>query len=368
MTIVRVHEILEKLVAFPTVSSRSNLDLVDWAQAFLETAGFSTTRIPSACGSKAGLLARFGEGAGGVLLSAHTDVVPVEGQAWSRDPFRLHEENGRLYGRGTTDMKGFIGCVLALAESLRENPPKRPVMIALSFDEEVGCRGIPQMIDHVIATLGCPDFCIVGEPTLMRPAIGHKGKASYHAICHGTPGHSAMAPKFQNALHLAADLIMALRTEQARLVEEGARDGDCEPPFSTVHAGIMQGGRALNIVPDKADVDFEIRHLAAEEPADILANIRRGLPEGIEVSETGAYPGLDTDANDPALVPLMRALGNATPFKIAFGTEAGYFSGLGLPTVVCGPGTMDDGHQPDESIAVAELAGCLDVLTRITTC
>ncbi|TNB48529.1 acetylornithine deacetylase [Martelella lutilitoris] len=366
MAIDRVCEILERLIAFPTISSASNLDLVAWVEAFLEEAGFSVTRIPSACGNKAGLLARFGEGEGGALLSAHTDVVPVEGQAWSRDPFKLHEENGRLYGRGATDMKGFIACVLALAETSRERQPKRPVMIALSFDEEVGCRGIPQMIDHVIPTLGRPDFAIVGEPTLMRPAIGHKGKASYHAVCHGTPGHSAMAPKFQNALHLAADLIMALRAEQARLMAEGARDRECDPPCSTVHAGILRGGKALNIVPDRADVDFEIRHLAAETPGDILGSVRAGLPDGIEITETGAYPGLDTDPQDPALRPVMEALDEAVPLKLAFGTEAGFFSHLGLPTVVCGPGTMDDGHQPDESIAIDQLVACLAFLKRIS--
>ncbi|WP_180900668.1 acetylornithine deacetylase [Martelella soudanensis] len=365
MTIDRVSEILEKLVAFQTISSASNLDLVDWVQTLLTQAGFSVARLPSACGAKAGLLARFGGGAGGVLLSAHTDVVPVEGQAWSRDPFKLARLDDRLYGRGATDMKGFVACVLAHGESLRAHAPDRPVMIALSFDEEVGCRGIPQMIDRIIPFLGRPDLCIVGEPTLMRPAIGHKGKASYHAVCRGTPGHSAMAPKFQNALHLAADLIMALRAEQARLIADGARDGDCEPPFSTVHAGIMQGGKALNIVPDRADVDFEIRHLAAERPADILENIRAGLPDGIEIIETGAYPGLDTDPKDPALRPVMDVL--AAPLKLAFGTEAGFFSRLGIPTIVCGPGTMDDGHQPDESIAIDQLVACLGFLKRVTS-
>jgi len=366
MTIDRVGEILEKLVAFQTVSTASNLDLVDWVETLLKRAGFSTSRIPSACGTKAGLLARFGGGEGGVLLSAHTDVVPVEGQAWSRDPFGLTRIDDRLYGRGATDMKGFIACVLAHAESLREHQPDRPVMIALSFDEEVGCRGIPQMIDRVIPFLGRPDVCIVGEPTLMRPATSHKGKASYHALCRGTPGHSAMAPKFLNALHLGADLIMALRAEQARLIASGARDADCDPPFSTVHAGIMRGGKALNIVPDRAEVDFEIRHLAAEPPADILENIRAGLPDGIEITETGAYPGLDTDPDNPALRPIMDALDDAAPCKLAFGTEAGFFSNLGIPTLVCGPGTMDDGHQPDESIAISQLALCLDFLKRIT--
>jgi len=360
----RIEEILAELVSFPTVSAESNLDLVTWVEAFLIEAGFSVTRIAAEREPKAGLLARFGEGAGGTLFSAHTDVVPVAGQRWTVDPFALTRRGDRLVGRGTTDMKGFVACVLALAETLRDNPPASPVMIALSWDEELGCRGIPQMIDQVIPILGRPNLCIVGEPTLMRLGIGHKGKASYHATCHGEAGHSAMAPRFTNALYLAADLIGALRAEQAGLIASGAQDPAYDIPSSTVHAGKMRGGIALNIVPDQAEVDFEIRHLAAERAPEILNRIKAHLPGGIEILETGAYPGLEADPSLPEIVRLAALLPEATPIKVSYGTEAGFFAGLGLPTVVCGPGTMDDGHQPDESIERAQLALCAEVISR----
>ncbi|WP_218124859.1 acetylornithine deacetylase [Alloyangia pacifica] len=361
----RVEELLARLVAFPTVSASSNLALIDWVQEFLQDAGFCVTRIDAQDAPKAGLLAKFGAGDGGTLLSAHSDVVPTEGQDWSVDPFALTPRGDRLHGRGTTDMKGFVACVLALAESFRETPPARPVSIALSWDEEVGCRGIPQMIDHVIPVLGKPDLCVVGEPTLMRLAVGHKGKASYRATCHGEPGHSAMAPRFINALHLAADLITALRREQTRLLAEGAQDGAYDIPSSTVHAGKMRGGVALNIVPELAEVDFEIRHLAAEQPQDILERIRSVLPEGVDIAQVSAYPGLDSDPALPAIRRLAALLPDPTPIKVSYGTEAGFFAAQKIPTVVCGPGTMNDGHQPDESIARDQLGLCSDVLNRL---
>ncbi|MCO6187853.1 acetylornithine deacetylase [Rhizobium sp. L1K21] len=349
----RIKPLLEKLIAFPTIAGQSNLDLIDWAQDLLTAAGFAVTIVPARDGPKAGLLARFGEGDGGTLFSAHTDVVPVDGQNWTTDPFALVERAGRYIGRGTTDMKGFIACVLALAETLRETPPAKPVMIGLSWDEELGCRGIPEMIGTVIPTLGKPDLCIVGEPTLMRPVLGHKGKASYRATFKGTPGHSAMAPYLTNALHGAADFILSLKNLQGALAETGAHDEAFDPPFSTVHAGVARGGVALNIVPDHAEVLFEIRHLAGETPDRILSGL---VPqEGADIICTGQYPGLSGSADDPVVAGFLATLPDAHPATVAFGTEAGYFAGLGIPTVVCGPGTMDDGHQPDESIATDQL-------------
>ncbi|WP_138469916.1 acetylornithine deacetylase [Poseidonocella sp. HB161398] len=358
-------ELLARLVAFPTLTGGPNLEMISWVQDHLAGCGFAVTRVASADGTKAGLLARFGEGPDGLLLSAHSDVVPVAGQSWSSDPFTLTARGDRLAGRGTTDMKGFLACVLAHAATLRAAPPSRPVMIALSWDEEIGCRGIAEMIGQVVPVLGRPGLCIVGEPTSMRLATGHKGKASYLARCHGEPGHSSMAPVFRNALHLACDLVAALRREQARLQAGGAQDPAYDMPCSTIHAGVMRGGVALNMVPELAEVEFEIRHLAQETAAEILAGVVQGLPGGIEITETGAYPGLEADPADPAIAALAAALPDPAPLKVAYGTEAGYFAGLGIPTAVCGPGTMKDGHQPDESIAVSELAACRALLARI---
>ena len=358
-------DILARLVGFPTIAGSSNLALIDWVQGFLTDAGFTTTRIASACGSKAGLLARIGEGQGGTLLSAHSDVVPVEGQDWQTDPFTLTEKNGRLTGRGATDMKGFLACALALAARLKRKPPKRSLMIALSWDEELGCRGIPEMIDHVIPTLGRPDLVIVGEPTGMRLCTGHKGKAAYRATCHGTPGHSAMAPLYSNALHRAADLIEALRRVQTRLQLSGAREEGYQIPYSTLHAGRMQGGTALNMMPEQATVDFEIRHLAAEPAATLLTEVTASLPDGIDIEQVASYPGLMSDPAQPEIATLARLLDDPEPVKVSYGTEAGFFAALGLPTVVCGPGDMADGHQPNESIALRELYRCARVLAEL---
>ena len=236
----------------------------------------------------------------------------------------------------------------------------RPLKFAFSWDEEIGCRGIAEMIDQVIPTLGRPDLCIVGEPTSLRLVTGHKGKASYRAIATGEAGHSAMAPQFRNALHPAADLVRAIRDRQAALMTQGARDARYDPPVSTIHAGVFRGGTALNIVPDRAELLFEIRHLAAETPEDILAGL--DVPQDVTITQTGSYPGLDGDAAVPAIRAFASGLTQAEPGTVAFGTEAGFFAALGLPTIVWGPGDMRDGHQPDESIAIADLDGCIRIL------
>ncbi|WP_121063285.1 acetylornithine deacetylase [Chachezhania antarctica] len=355
-------EILAQLVRFATITDGPNLELIGWVETFLSDCGFSVTRVPSGCGTKAGLLARRGDGPGGVLLSAHSDVLPVAGQDWHGDPFALIEQDGRLIGRGSTDMKGFLACVLAEAERRKDGPLTRPIMIALSWDEEIGCQGIPQMIDRVVPVLGRPDLVIVGEPTSMRLCIGHKGKAAYRATCRGEPGHSSMAPLYTNALHLGADLIQTLRRVQDRLAESGAQDPGYRVPSSTVHAGRMRGGVALNMIPEEAVIDFEIRHLASESPDDILAQVQADLPKDTDIARVTAYPGLDADPSDPAIAALAGLLDDPDPIRVSYGTEAGFFAGLGLPTVVCGPGDMADGHQPNESIALSELDRCRALL------
>ena len=367
---MREQDILARLVGFATITGGPNLALIDWAQALLTGAGFTVTRVASRDGQKAGLLAKYGAGDGGVLFSAHSDVVPVAGQDWTGDPFTLTQRGDWLVGRGATDMKGFLACVLARAERVQSAPPLHPMRIALSWDEELGCLGIPEMIDHVLPSLGRPDLVIVGEPTSLRLCTGHKGKAAYRATCRGEPGHSAMAPQFTNALHLAADLVQALRAVQARLAETGAREPGYEIGYSTLHVGKLSGGVALNMVPELATVDFEIRHVAADDPAELLAQVIAALPEGvadrIAVDEVNAYPGLAADPTDPAIAALATQLDDPAPVKVSYGTEAGFFAALGLPTVVCGPGDMADGHQPNESIATAELSRCTALIDRLT--
>ncbi len=372
-------EVLEHLIAFPTVSTESNLDLIDFAEQHLIRSGFSTHRLPDPSGRKAGLLARMGpDGPGGVMLSAHSDVVPVKGQDWTRSPFQLTHDGGRLYGRGTTDMKGFLASMLSLAARAATVPLQRPLMLVISYDEEVGCAGIRQMLPGYTALGWQPELCIVGEPTEMRPAIGHKGKASFLATCHGTAGHSSLAPRYVNALHLAAEFIMTLRRLQKDYAASAIQDAGYDVPYSTVHAGRMHGGTALNIVPDHAQIEFELRHLPADAPDHFLSRLQQETEgivrsfraeEGaakIEIERIGSYPGLQIAADHRAVRRVAAISGSHETIKVAYGTEAGYFAQLGIPTVICGPGNMEgQGHKPDEYITVAQLGSCDQMMDRI---
>ena len=364
-----VLEHLERLVGFASLTDTANCEIVDYIAAALGAAGARVHRVFDAGGHKSGIFAALGpEGPGGVMLSGHVDVVPVEGQNWSGDPFRLRRAGDRVFGRGTADMKGFLACMLAAAEATgRGEGLKRPLKLAFSWDEEIGCRGIPAMLEHLEATVGRPEICIVGEPTRMQIATGHKGKTALRALCRGAAGHSADAPDYVNALHLGAGFIAALRDEQVRLAREGARDAGYGTPYSTVHAGVMRGGTALNIVPDRAEIEFEIRNLAGDDPGVIVARLRSaaGAIGAVEIEETGAYPGLAAAADGAAVRLLQRLLPGAGLVKVSYGTEAGHFARAGVETAVCGPGDMAQGHKPDEFIELAQLDACAAMLERL---
>lgn len=373
-------EILARLVGEPTVSRSSNLALLDHVEGLLRPAGARVERFAHPDGSRANLWATIGpEGPGGVVLSGHTDVVPVEGQAWSSDPYLLTERDGRLYGRGTADMKGFVAAAIRAALHAAARPLQRPLHLAFSYDEEIGCIGVRAMIDALTTRPDRPALCIVGEPTGMRIATGHKGKLALRACCRGQEGHSALAPNALNALHLGAAFIHALQARQELLSSKGARDSDYDIPYSTIHAGVMRGGTALNIVPNLCEIDFEIRNIAQDDAEDILAGIkadaetiaapyRNRFPMAcIEVEHVSGYPGLDTGRHAPAVQLLRRILGGDDPtLKVAFGTEGGLFDQhLGISTAVCGPGFMDQGHKPDEFVSLDQLRWCdatLDLL------
>jgi len=374
-----MRDILGRLLAFDTVSSRPNMALMAHVKELLETAGIAVTLIPDADGAKANLYATVGPaGAGGVMLSGHTDVVPVEGQAWTHPPFAMTEVDGRIYGRGAADMKGFVACAIAAMLQAARRPLQAPLHLALSYDEEIGCMGVRSLIDMLAAAPVKPRFCIVGEPTGMQVATGHKGKLALRATCTGREGHSALAPLALNALHLAADFLMAVRQLQADVAATGRRDGDYDVPYTTLHVGKMSGGVQVNIVPNHATLDFEIRSLAGEDVAALIARLeaaaetivsplRPEFPEAaIRVERLWDYPGLGTPS-DAGVVNFVKGLTGANgTIKVAFGTEGGLFDRrLGIPTVICGPGSMAQGHKPDEFVTLDQLARCEAMLSAL---
>jgi acetylornithine deacetylase len=374
-----MREILERLLAFDTVSHKPNLALMDYVTGLLEAAGLAVLRVPDPLGGKANLYASTGPaGVPGVMLSGHTDVVPVEGQDWTVPPFALTEAAGRYYGRGAADMKGFVACAIEAMLLAARRPLKVPLHLALSYDEEIGCLGVRSLIDLLAVAPVKPRFCIVGEPTGMQVATGHKGKVALRATCRGREGHSALAPLALNALHLAGDFLAAVRRVQAEVAATGLRDGDYDVPYSTLHVGKMQGGVQVNIVPNHATLDFEIRSLAGEDVAGlirrlegeaeaIVAPLRGEFPEAaIVVERLWDYPGLGTPT-DAEVVRFVKGLTGANgTMKVAFGTEGGLFhQRLGVPTVICGPGSMAQGHKPDEWVSVEQVDRCRGMLAAL---
>ncbi len=369
--------ILDRLIAFDTVSHRPNLELILWVRDLLAERGIAAQVIPDATGTKANLYATIGpQDRGGVMLSGHTDVVPVEGQVWSRPPFQLSRGDGRLYGRGTADMKGFVACAVAAMLSAADRRLRTPLHLALSHDEEVGCLGVRSLIDLLAGAPVRPAMVIVGEPTAMQVATGHKGKIGMRASFHGREGHSALAPLALNALHMGAEFVQAVRAEQARIAAEGPRDGDYDVPYTTVHVGVMRGGTQVNIVPNLCTVDYEVRNLAEDDGQaimDRLAAAARAIcaatgdpSAAVTFEETMRYPGLGT-APSAAVVGFVKGLTGANgTIKVAFGTEGGLFDReLGLPTVICGPGSMAQGHKPDEYVSEEQFALCGRMLGRL---
>lgn len=372
-------ELLDRLVAFKTVSKDSNLLLVDFAEAYLKERGFECRRIYDRTGLKANLFASIGPNArDGVILSAHTDVVPAAGQTWTSDPFRLRRDGDWLFGRGAADMKGFVASALRIANEASRASLARPLHIALSHDEEIGCVGVRSLLEDLKVRDFSAALCIVGEPTSMQLGLGHKGKLAARVTCKGIGGHSSIAPLLLNAVHLATDVVSAIRLQQADMATYGPRDQAYDVPYSTIHAGKIAGGTALNIVADTASVDFEIRHLVEDDPAALLAQLRERIDAlfslhqekfpnaAAEIEVVNAYPGFSISPQAPAVSTLGKWLAAAETTKVSFGTEAGlYTAALGVPTVVIGPGSMKQGHTPDEFIDIGQLHACDAFLDRM---
>jgi acetylornithine deacetylase len=371
--------LLERLIGFATVSRDSNLDMIEFIRLYLEELGVESELFYNAERTKANLFATIGprEG-GGIVLSGHTDVVPVDGQAWTVDPFRLTERDGRLYGRGTADMKGFIASVLAAVPGFIERELKLPVHLAFSYDEEVGCLGVRPMLAELERRTHKPTLCLIGEPTELKPVLGHKGKLAMRCQVKGAPCHSAYAPYGVNAIQYAARMIGRLEEIGEQLAQSEHHDERFDPPFSTVQTGVIKGGRALNIVPAECEFDFEVRALPgfdANQVADQLQTYAEAelLPKmravksdtDIRLQPLSAYPGLATSPDSEAARLLALLSGSMEFGTVAFGTEGGLFDQAGIPTVVCGPGSMDQGHRPDEFVTVEQLRDCDAMLARL---
>ncbi len=369
--------ILERLIAFPTVSRSGNRALVDYVRTLVEPAGAHVVTTDD--GPDANMWISVGpHDVPGVVLSGHSDVVPVAGQHWRHDPFVLRAEDGRLYGRGTADMKGFLASAIHAVRIAARRPLRTPLHLAISFDEEIGCVGVRSLLPVLAAQPVRPLLVWIGEPTGLKLASGHKGKSAYRVTFTGRAAHSALTPQGVNAIYLATDFIGALRDVQNDLIARAAPDPAYDVGYSTVHVGTIRGGETLNIVPGTCTLEFEIRDLAIDDVAAIEADIRsrataivapwrERFPEcAITIETINTYPGLDT--RHAGALALARAVSghNGAEIKLAFGTEGGLFARtLGVPAVICGPGSMDQGHKPDEFVTEDQLARCDAMLARL---
>ncbi len=363
-------EILRRLVAFDTVSANSNLALIDWVVEYLQGHGIAADLTFSNARDKANLFATIGpaDAGGGVILSGHTDVVPVIGQPWDSDPFALVERDGRLYGRGTADMKSFIAIALALVPEFKARPLKRPLHLALSFDEEVGCFGAPHLIESLPRGAARPSLVVVGEPTNMAVANAHKGCHVFATAVTGLAAHSSAPQRGVNAILAASEIIQFIAGLASEARAASRPESGFEPPYTSFNIGTIAGGTAMNIIPRDCEFTWEFRPLPGEDTAairdridrfiaaDLLPRLRRVHP-GADVTTRAlaSIPGLVAQPGSPAEELARQLTGANQSTVVAYGTEAGLFQGAGIPAVICGPGSMEQGHQPNEFITIEQI-------------
>lgn len=375
----RTKMVLRDLVAFATVSADSNMDLIAYVESRLLACGAQVDVISAPCGTKANLFATFGPQVdGGILLSGHSDVVPVIDQEWHSDPFTMVERDGKLFGRGTCDMKGFIACVLAMAPELASQVTDRPLHIALTYDEEIGCFGA-QHLAQILQQRGLtPGIAIIGEPTEMRVIEGHKGCYEYSTHFCGLEGHGSAPDQGVNAVEFAVRYVNQLLTLKQQLRDRAPEGSRFEPPWTTVNVGAMQGGVAHNVIASKATVDWEMRPVQTSDADFVKAELHRYCEVELIPKMQAIYPeasiALETIGEVAGLVPqqtnearriVSTLTGENSAQLVAFGTEGGIFQALGIDVVVCGPGSIEQAHKADEFVSTQQLAACLLMLKRL---
>lgn len=370
MTELKSRALIDRLIGFDTTSHLSNLELMSFVQEYLTGYGIESHLVKDETGLKANMYATLGPtDRPGIMLSGHTDVVPVDGQDWVTDPFQLVEKDGKLYGRGTSDMKSFVAIALAYVPVFLERGLNTPIHLAFSYDEEIGCIGVRRLIELMNGLPLKPVMGIIGEPTNMGVCVGHKGKRSYRAIFTGKEAHSSLTPEGVNAVEYAARLVVYLREMAERIQKDGPFDDLYDVAFTTVHTGVINGGEQLNIVPGRCVMDFEFRHLPTHDyvglDQEIMTYIHETLvpemqmvaPEtGIQIEELSSIPALNTDPGEEVVTLAKMLAGQNEHSAVAFGTEAGLFQQAGVPSVICGPGSITEAHKPNEFITLDQVA------------
>jgi acetylornithine deacetylase len=373
-------DLLDRLVSFDTTSRNSNLALIAFVRDYLDGLGVAYRVSTDAAGQKANLHAIIGpQQAGGLALSGHVDTVPVDGQAWSADPFTLRRQDGKLFARGSCDMKGFVAACLAAVPDLQARNLVRPLHLFISYDEEVGCGGAQRLIQDIADSGLRPDLCVVGEPSGMKPILAHKGKLNLNVTVRGLPGHSSEPAKGVNAVQAAGEAIAWVAREARRLPVEGPFEGGFDPPHTTIHVGTMQGGTILNIIPEHAAFSMEWRFIPGDSPHRHAERMQAWIAETIEPAMKAVHPACGFSYEialempgmalppDHALATVVKHLtGTNSAGKVAYGTEGGFFQNAGIPTIICGPGHIAQAHQPDEWIAQSELDACDAFIRRLT--
>lgn len=375
----RAIEILETLISFQTTSDRSNLELIKWVEDLLRPTGARLQRVGREdAPDKTNLIVSTGpDRPAGIVLSGHTDVVPAAGQVWTTDPFSMIARGGRLYGRGTSDMKGFVAVSIAAAEEAARHRLTVPLHLALSYDEEIGCLGVGPMAEIIGTANFSPRLVIVGEPSQMNVVTTHKGGLIGHFVVRGTAGHSSMPDRFVNAVMIAADIVSHINGLSAELRMQG-KNLRLDPPYSTIQVNMINGGTHSNIVAERCEFTWEMRTIPGHNCDEILSRIMTYINEvvlppmkrvnataGIELNILGRVPSLDVNTDDYAEQFVMRLAEKNDTRAVSYGSEAGFFQRHNVPTVICGPGNIAQAHQPDEYIEISEMEACGRFMARL---